>query len=72
MELQNIEEWFKCNKLSHVSKTKCILFTKPSKVDHLPLRMPELMSGCTITRVNATKFLGVIIDETSSWNNHII
>ena len=42
-ELMNINDWFMANKLSlNVGKTRYSLFHKPSGVDDLPLKLPEL------------------------------
>ena len=72
-ELSKINEWFKANKLSlNVTKTKFILFLKSSKVDDIPLKLPDLnINNINIKRVNSMKFLGVILDQHLNWNEHL-
>ena len=72
-ELIHIHEWLKANKLSlNVSKTKYTLFCKNSKTDDVPLRLPELkINNSNIKRENTMKFLGVMLDESLTWTNHI-
>ena len=39
-ELSKINKWFKANKLSlNVTKTKYIIFSKPYKIDDIPLKL---------------------------------
>ena len=72
-ELQKFNIWFKANKLSlNVDKTKFTLFHKASQSENLPLKLPDLfMNNTLIERRDSLKFLGIIIDETLSWKNHI-
>ena len=72
-ELQNISEWFIANKLFlNAGKTKHILFCRPSKIDDLPLHLPALtINNKDVIRENNINFLGVIVNETLSWKNHI-
>ncbi|MBY0580085.1 MAG: hypothetical protein K2P53_00155, partial [Rickettsiales bacterium] len=72
-ELNKINEWFICNKLSlNVTKTKYILFHKQNKIDNLPLKLPDLkINKINITRQTSVNFLGVILDENLSWKTHI-
>ena len=67
-ELEKICEWFRANKLTlNVRKTNYTLFHKNSTKDKLPLKMPESI----IKRKSLVKFLGVMLDENISWENHI-
>ena len=72
-EVKYIEEWFQSNKLSlNASKTKFMLFAKKSSIDKLPLQLPALkIQNNIIARECYMKFLGVIIDESITWKNHI-
>ena len=72
-ELKKIYEWFNANKLSlNVGKTKYSLFHKPSKTDDLPLLLSKvLINDKEIERVGSIKFLGVLLDEHLSWEEHI-
>lgn len=72
-ELKLVEDWLHANRLSlSLKKTKYIVFGKERKIDALPLVLPKLMIGQgTIKRTSSTPFLGVIIDENLTWNDHI-
>ena len=72
-ELMNINDWFMTNKLSlNVGRTKYSLFHKTSRVDDLPLKLPKLsINNQEIKRASYIKFLGVLLDENLSWNEHL-
>ena len=72
-ELENTGEWFKANKLSlNNRKTKYTLFHKKSSKDNLPLKLPALkIADNNIERKTAIKFLGVMLDENISWEEHL-
>ena len=72
-ELKQLEDWFKANRLSlNVDKTKYTLFHKLSQADNLPLKLPNLtINNKNITRENSIKFLGIVLDQNISWNEHI-
>ena len=72
-ELDKINQWFVSNKLSlNTKKTKYVLFCKNSKVDNLPLKLPPLkISNVNIVREYNMDFLGVILNETLNWKQHI-
>ena len=61
------------NKLSlNIEKTKYSLFHKPSRVDDVLLKLPNLsINNQEIKRTSYTKFLGVILDENLSWKEHL-
>ena len=69
-ELKLLSEWFNENKLAlNVSKTKFMIF-------HLRHQKPpddfKVFIGETeLEQVKTTKFLGVIINETLSWDDHM-
>ncbi|XP_065658644.1 uncharacterized protein LOC136083166 [Hydra vulgaris] len=73
IELAKVSNWFKLNKLSlNIEKTKWILFHPAGKKHQLPINMPNLfIDDILIKRVIVTKFLGVYIDESLTWTNHI-
>ena len=51
---------------------KYSLFHKHSRVDDLPLKLPKLsINNQEIKRGSYTKFLGVLLDETFSWKEHL-
>mgnify|MGYP003433291688 FL=1 len=69
-ELDKISNWFKLNKLSlNIKKTNFILFTsRKRKLDE----KPELkIDGTKIEQVRTAKFLGVVINDTLTWDDHI-
>lgn len=69
-DLKNLTEWFKANKLSlNITKTNYMLFTKNDK--DYKRNMNLRLSNEDITRVNSTKFLGMIIDDKLNWQSHI-
>ena len=72
-ELAKIDEWFKVNKLSlNLKKTNYIFFHQKQKKEDIPLKLPKIsINENNIDRVKSTKFLGVLIDENLSWNEHI-
>ena len=72
-ELTKVSLWFKANKLSlNLTKTKYSLFLPVSKKRFLKEPLPFLeMDNIIIKRENVTKFIGVLIDESLSWKQHI-
>ena len=71
--LKNISLWFKSNKLSiNISKTNYMLFHSKQSKSKIPHILPDLvMDNIKLERKNVTKFLGVLVDENLSWENHI-
>lgn len=67
--LLDISNWFKLNRLSvNIKKCNFILFsTKQTKVD-IKINIDKF----EIERVKHTKFLGVIINEKLTWDDHIL
>ena len=68
-ELKNIVEWLNINRLSlNINKTNFMVFSlKKKQISSLKLTI----NNQNIQKVNATKFLGVIIDDKLSWFNHV-
>ena len=67
-ELDKMYTWFCVNKLSlNIAKPNYILFGNYRYERHVTLRINDV----NFERVEATKFLGVVIDESLNWNNHI-
>ena len=69
-ELAKLSKWFAANKLSlNIKKTNFILFrTRNKKINC----RPEIkVDNVAVTQVTCTKFLGVLINETLTWNDHI-
>ena len=73
IELEKIAIWFQANKLSlNESKTKFTLFHKSWDKDNLPLKLPILkINNFEIKRTTSIKFLGIMVDENLTWNDHI-
>ena len=72
--LKNISLWFKTNKLSlNISKTNYILFHTKHRKSKIPEELPDLFmdDDIKLERKKVTKFLGVLVDENLSWENHI-
>ena len=66
--LQDISQWFKLNKLSlNVKKCNFMLFTNKKMGYDIMLKIDNPCKE----KVVRTKFLGVIINEKLSWENHI-
>ena len=67
-ELSKLKNWFAVNMLSlNVSKTNYMLFSN-SRCDR---DISIHIANVEISRVNVTKFLGVLIDDKLTWNEHI-
>ena len=70
-ELEKVDTWFKCNKLSlNINKTNYIIFRSIrnlNNIEHICLTI----NGQNIERVNSTKFLGIHIDELINFKCHI-
>ena len=71
-ELEKINEWLEINKLSiNVDKTKYMIFhnhqRKIDMFDHLQLKINNL----PIKRTTTFNFLGIVINEFLTWNDHI-
>ena len=61
------------NRLSlNVKKTKYTLFHEKSVIDNIPLELPDLkIANNAIERTTSIKFIGVMIDENITWEDHI-
>ena len=72
IELNNICNWFKCNKLSiNIEKTKFLLFKPQSRALSQNSTLTIEIDGKQIEQVSEIKFLGVYIDQQLSWKFHI-
>ena len=71
IDLAILQDWFLSNKLTlNVGKSVCILFGKKSGLTtttDLQIRLGNEL----IPQVKSTKFLGMWIDESLTWNEHI-
>ena len=61
--------WFQSNLLTlNCDKTHFLQFLTKK---HNEIKMQIISSNTIITNINSTKFLGLIIDRTLSWKDHI-
>ena len=68
MELEKLSIWLKLNKLTlNVEKNKYMIFRKRRKIDYLSLKI----NNNEIANVNQFCFLGIIIDENLTMQNHV-
>ena len=69
-ELEKLSRWLRANKLSiNVSKTKYMLFKTKNKRGTVSGNI--YFGGSVIEQVQSIKFLGVIINDRLSWNDHV-
>ena len=69
-EINKVTEWLNVNKLSlNITKTKFILFRSINKKPKHNVKIT--INDIKIDQVKSTNFLGVIIDECLTWNEHI-
>ena len=70
-DLDKLKHWFEINKvIVNVKKTSYIIFRSPQHI--LPLNIPEVKyDNQTLQSCHSTKFLGIHLDSTLSWKNHI-
>lgn len=70
-ELVKVDSWFKYNKLSvNVSKTKCIIFRSNrsrTNIESIQIKIHNKV----IERVENIKFLGIYLDESLNFKQHI-
>ena len=70
-------EWLKCNRLSlNVLKTEFMIMGTSQKLSNLdidPSMTPFklILNNYEIRRVKKTKYLGVIVDDSLTWEDHI-
>jgi hypothetical protein len=64
-----IRNWFQCNCLTlNYDKTHFLHFLTNKQNE---MQQQIVTPNAVITNINYTKFLGLIIDSTLSWNNHV-
>ena len=67
-ELKKVNTWLQLNKLSlNTDKPKFMLFHKK----RTPPEINISINNSDIERVSQFTFLGIVLDETLSWKNHI-
>ena len=69
-ELKLLFQWLRSNKLSlNKTKTELIIFRSPCK--HLPRELDIRINKYKLKLHSHIKYLGIPIDEVSSWNKQI-
>ena len=69
IELNQISEWLKINKLSlNIKKTRFIVFTNKNVLKPV---LQISIDGHKIDETDHTKFLGVVIDSKLTWKHNI-
>jgi len=64
-----ISNWFQCNRLTlNYDKTHFLQFLTKKQNE---MQQQIVTSNSVITNINCTKFLGLIIDSTLSWKDHV-
>ena len=67
-ELENVLNWLAANKLIiNIKKTHLMLFTNRKRPQTISIKL----KGETISEINETKFLGVMIDSKLNWQAHL-
>ena len=76
--LRKVCNWLRCNKLSlNTVKTEFMLIgtsQKIEKFDHEPAATTYVISAgtdCEIKRVRIVKYLGLIVEDTLTWSEHV-
>ena len=69
-ELPLLIEWLRANRLSlNVDKTHVMIFGKKNTTTQIPIKIQ--IDGKTLSVLDKTKFLGVILDSGLNWKDHI-
>jgi hypothetical protein len=69
--LLKLKIWFDANKLTlHLGKTNFTIFHSKHRPNHECCNEFDI-DGCSITRTDSTKYLGLIIDDMLSWKQHV-
>ena len=68
-ELKNISEWMRMNKLSiHPEITAFIVINHPRRLTNLPELPPFYLNNARRKQVHKTKYLGLTVDDSLTWN----
>ena len=70
--LNKLNKWFQTNKLSlNLKKSNFMLFGTHNKTKKYSNRFKLCLDNVEISYVDAFKFLGLTVDQSLTWNNHI-
>ena len=70
-DLNSLNDWFQINKLTvNVAKSNFIIFSEPHK--DKPKNWKLTINQQKLEEVHTTKYLGVWLDKTLSWKDHIL
>ena len=70
IDLKNLSNWLNANKISlNVSKTELIMFKPRMKKVDFDLKLK--LNGKRLYPTKSVKYLGIKIDESFTWNEHI-
>ena len=68
----SVIDWLKANKLSlNTVKTECMLLGSAPSILRFGKLLAIRIGDSLIRRTSCTKYLGIIMDETLSWDMHI-
>ena len=71
LELSIVAEWLKANHLTlNVPKTKFVIFATRPKLNNFE-EQSLFINGSPIERVSCMKYLGLLLDEVLSFNEHV-
>ena len=72
LELPKVSAWFKCNKLSlNINKTHFMHFKHPNAHHAAGDSINIMIDNLPLEQRRNSKFLGVIIDDGLTWNDHL-
>lgn len=70
IDLRGLTNWLNANLISlNTSKSEYVLFRRPKKIVDYHIKIK--LNGTIITPSKSIKYLGILIDETLSWQVHI-
>ena len=70
-DLRTVSEWFSTNLLTlNISKCNFIIFGSPEKLNHIQDILFQVEDTC-IERTQSLKYLGVTLNQSMSWANHV-
>ena len=71
-DLANVSDWTKANKLSlNASKTEYMIIGSHKRLHQIQSVPPIILDNTQIKRVKVTKSLGLMIDETLTWDEQV-